>query len=441
MYALQPTCIYMLEALKHDADALARVRRMVGALGRDMQDVRLIDESNVYDAVRELSAWPPEALLADVPREHQRALVFTRIACDRPREGDALLEGRPEDVSEGVLASVLGYIDPVRDYHTYESDTQRNMVCWPTRDFGVMHGCSHGCFYCGDGKFGKYLAIGANIEEYTEKVIGPTILDTPQQRCFRMIGWGADIISLEPEYGVFEAFLAKLAEHDRYGYFHSNSDHVDWVEHVPNRDRLIGVWSMACDAMAEAIEPGSPSPDARIEAARKCQSWGVPIRYKFKPMVPVRNWRAEYASLIRRIFERTKPETIGFCVLIWMNLDQLKARIDPDLLDADYLREAEEAVETMNGQTHAPFPHHVRAEIYRFLIGEVRKWDAEVPIFLSTETREMWAELEEEVGQKARSFMCGCNPIQLPGPKLKYSKGIRRSTFFPPSPTPAPASR
>jgi len=433
MYALKPTCIYLLEALQHDSDALARARRMTEALGWDMGSVRVVDEGNVHDVVRELQGWPTGELRAGVAREHQRPLVFTQLACDRKREDDARLADRPDDVSEGVLAEVLGYIDPVRDYHTYESDTERNMVCWPTRDFGVMHGCSHGCFYCGDGKHGKYLAIGANIEEYTEKVIGPTIEAMPQQRCFRMIGWGSDIISLEPEYGVFEAFLAKLAEHDRYGYFHSNSDHVDWVEHVPHRDRLIGVWSMACDAMAETIEPGSPSPDARIEAARKCQSWGVPIRYKFKPTVPVRNWRKEYASLIRRIFERTKPETIGFCVLIWMNVEDLKARIDPELLDSDYLREAEETAATMNGQSHAPFPHHVRAEIYRFLIGEVRRWDADVPIFLSTETREMWAELEDEVGQKARSFMCGCNPIQLPGPRLRYSEKIKRSTYFAPT--------
>jgi len=432
MYALKPTQVYMLDAVREDADALARVRRMASAIGRGMDDVRVVDEGNLYDAARELSAWPPETLLPDVPKEHQRPLVFTQLACDPKREDDARLADRPEDAPESIVAALLGYIDPVRDYHTYESDTERNMVCWPTRDFGVMHGCSHGCFYCGDGKFGKYLAIGANIEEYAEKVIEPTILETPQQRCFRMIGWGADIISLEPEYGVFEAFLAKLAKHDRYGYFHSNSDHVDWIADLPNRDRLIGVWSMACDAMAETIEPGSPAPDARIEAAAKCQGWGVPIRFKFKPMVPVRNWREEYASLIQRIFEHTRPETIGFCVLIWMPLERVRQWIGLDVLDPEFVAAAEAAQEGMNDQTHAPFPHHVRAEIYRFLIREVRRWDAEVPIFLSTETREMWAELEDEVGQKAQSFMCGCNPIQVPGPRMKYSGRIRRSTYFVP---------
>ena len=96
------------------------------------------------------------------------------------------------------------------------------------------------------------------------------------------------------------------------------------------------------------------------------------------------------------------------------------------------LAAAEAAVGEMDGGTHSPFPHHLRAEVYRFLIGEVRKHDPRVPIFLSTETREMWAELADEIGQSARMFMCGCNPVQLPGPKLMTGEHIPASTYFPP---------
>jgi spore photoproduct lyase len=433
MYALKPTRLYMLDAVQEDGQALARVERMVRALGEDMGAVRRVDGGTLHDAARELAAWPTEPLRDDVPLEHQRPLVFTRLTCGGQPEDDPRFADRPEGVPAGILAHLLGYIDPVRDFHTPESDTERNMVCWPTRDFGVMQGCSHGCFYCGDGRFGKYLAIGANLEEYAERVVEPTIQGMPQQRCFRMIGWGADIISLEPEYGIFGLLLERLARHDRYGYFHSNSDHVDWIAGLPNRDRLIGVWSMACDAMARLIEPGSPSPDERIEAIRKCQTYGLPVRVKLKPVVPIRDWREEYASLIRRIFERTRPETIGFCVLIWMDLARVADWVGLELLDPEFVHAAEEAKEQMNGQTHAPFPHEVRAEIYRFLIGEVRKWSADIPIFLSTETREMWTELESEVGQKATHFMCGCNPIQVPGPKMKYAEKMKRSTFFAPA--------
>jgi len=433
MYRLQPTAIYLLDELENDADALARVDRMLTALGRTRKEARVFGLASAYDVVRELQAWPPGAPAASLPVEHQRPLVFTKLRFDASAEDEPLVADCPEDVPTHHLLQVLGYIDPVRNYHTYESDEERNMVCWPTRDFGVMSGCSHGCFYCGDGRFGKFLALGMNIAEYMREVVEPTILATPDQKCFRMIGWGADIISMEPEYGCFRDYLATLARHDRHGYFHSNSDNVDWLADEPNRDRLIGVWSLASEAVAEKIEPGSPSAAARIAAMRRCVDMGVPVRIKFKPTVPITNWREDYAALIEAVFAEVRPETIGFCCLIWMSLETITQRFGEGLLDPEFMQAAEACVEEMDGETHSPFPHHVRAELYRFLIREVRRWDTDVPIFLSTETREMWAELQDEIGQSARTFMCGCNPVQIPGPRMRPGGAIPSSTYFEPA--------
>lgn len=431
MYALEPTQILMLDELQDDPDAMARADRMLAAMGRTPEDVRVFSAQEAHDVVRELQQWPPDAP-ADVPVEHRRPLVFTKLRHGASAEEDPVIAACPEDVPKGHLLNALGYIDPTRDYHSYDSDTERNMVCWPTRDFGVVSGCSHGCFYCGDGKFGKFLSVGLNIDEYMREVVEPTIAEVPDQTCFRMIGWGADIISLEPEYGCFASYLATLAKHDRYGYFHSNSDNVGWVADEPNRDRLIGVWSLAPEKVAREIEPGSPSAAARIEAMRTLQDAGVPVRIKLKPAIPVVGWQEEFSALIRDVFAAVKPETIGFCCIIWMEVDALKQRLGGELIDPEFLQAAEDAVEEMKGQTHAPFPHEWRAKLYRFLISEVRRWDADVPIFLSTETREMWRELEDEIGQQARTFMCGCNPVQVPGPRVRSGGAIPASTYFEP---------
>ena len=435
MYQLKPTAIHMLDRVQDDPDALARVGRMLAALDKSTDDVQIIDEGNAYDVARELQQWPPDDLGDDVPAQRQRPLVFTRLVVGGTDPDVApLLAPCPDDVNKGTLRNLLGYIDPIRSYHTYEGDAEENMVCWPTQDFGVMSGCPHGCQYCGDGKSGKFIAIGANIEEYVEQVIGPTIERTPGQKCFRMIGWGADIIAFEPEYGVFEAFLGKLAQYDdHYGYFHTASDNVDWVADVPHRDRLIGVWSMTCEAVARDIEPSSPSSADRVEAMGKCADLGVPVRIKFKPMIPVRNWREEYAATIKAIFQRFRPETIGFCVIMWMSVEELKKRIDADLFDPDYLQAAEDAAEEMAGVRTGPFPHDLRADTYRFLIGEVRRWDSDIPVFMSTESREMWEELKDDLGQNPRMFACGCNPVQLPGPRMSVSRDLPRATFFTPT--------
>lgn len=435
MYALKPEKLYLFNELLTNADAMARVERILGALGRAPADVMEFGEADAVDVARELQAWPPGDDGTDCPLEHRRPLVFTRQRFT-PSAEDPVVAACPEDVPSVHLQRVLGYIDPVQDFHAYQSDLTRNMVCWPTRDFGTMTGCSHGCFYCGEGRFGKFLALGMNVQEHMEQVVGPTIEAMPQQRCFRMMGWGSDAISLEPEYGVFRSYLEKLSQYEeRYGYFHSNSDHVDWIADVPHRDRLIGVWSLASEEVGRRVEPGAPSARARIEAMAKLNGMGVPVRVKLKPTVPVVGWREDYGALIEEVFSRCRPETIGFCCLIWMSLETLKERFG-DVIDPEFLRAAEEAEEEMKGETHAPFPHATRAALYRHLISEVRKRDRHIPVFLSTETREMWAELEEEVGQRARLFMCGCNPVQVPGPRLHLTEGIGHSTYFAPGTTP-----
>ena len=431
MYELKPTKVYLSGTVKDTPDGMGRVERILGATGWEMSDVVEYGRDQAYDIAREIDAWPGDGVTDDAALQHQRPLVFTTQVIDGNREEDPLVADRPEDVPGNLVDAVLGYTSLTKDFHSPEIDAERNQVCWPTRDFGTMTGCPHGCMYCGSGLRGKCLALGMNVDEYMAKVVGPTIEQRPQQKCFRMIGWGAEQISLEPEYGVFRSYLQKLSEYeDRYGYFHAAGDNVDWVEDEPNRDRLIGVWSMTCEAVARLIEPGSPSAAARIEAGRKCQEWGVPARFKFKPVVPVRDWREEYAQTIELVFQRLRPESIGFCVVGWMNMDVLEQMIPPDLLDPDYVTAARYAAEEMRDVRAGPFPHRVRAEIYRHLIREIRRWDKTIPLYVSTESREMWEDIKDDLGQNPRTFMCGCNPIQAPGPRMMPCDALNRTTYF-----------
>jgi len=433
MYALKPTALYMLHDVNDCPDGLARVSRIVSALGRSMDDVETVTADNIYDVARSLQSWTASDSADGVPMQHQRPLVFAKIVIEAPAEHAAILAKRPEDIGEDVLKNLLGYISLVRDTHSPESDAEKNMVCWNTQDFGVMHGCPHGCQYCGFGRAGKFITVGVNIDEYMQKVVRPTIEKHPGQRCFRMIGWSADIITFEPEYGVFEAFLKTLADYDdHYGYFHTASDNVDWIADLPHRDRLIGIWSLSPESMARELEPGSPSAVDRVIAAAKLAEWGVPARFKFKPMIPVRNWRQEYADLIEEIYKRTKPETIGFCVLMWMNFVDMKERMNLDVFDPEIVTVARRAAAEMRDVRTGPFPHHIRADIYRVLIGEVRKWDKDIPVFLSTESREMWDALKDDLGQNPRTFLCGCNPIQAAGPKMLPCDALKHSTYIEP---------
>jgi len=413
---------------------MTRMQRMLAAIGNSADDVVWITKENLPDVALELERlWPPAMVSPGQTLAYTRPLVFTTMDLSYKRPDlKPLLARCPEGVSLNTLQAIEGHMTTAIDQHPHQRDQIENCVCWPTYNFGTVVGCSHGCQYCGTGRAGKYIAIALNLEGYMERVVGPVIESNPWNKVFRMILNGADLITLEPEYGLFDVFSRKLSEHDdRYGHFHTVSSNVEWFADLPHRDRLVGVWSTTCEAVARDLEPGTGRAIDRIDAAQKVQDMGIPVRYKFKPVIPVRNWREEYAWIIEEAMQRTKPESIGFCLYIWNTFESMTTTLNADLLDPECVQAARDAAEEMKGVRTGPFPHDTRAEIYRFLIKEVRRWDRNVPLYVSTETRDMWDELKDELGQDPRSYVCACSSVAVPGGGLALSPGFRYSTYHP----------
>lgn len=434
MYPLSPLRTYALDRVYDDARCVARMERILNAIGVKPCEVRRITEQNLPDVVADLAGlWPPVAVPPNQVRSFMRPLVFTTMDLGYDRlDLTPMLQRCAPGTPDGMVRNIYGHLTTAIDQHPHHLDQRNNCVCWPTYNFGTMSGCPHGCLYCGAGREGKFIAVALNLEEYMDKVVKPVIEANPWNRVFRMILNGADLMTFEPEYGLHALFSQVLAQYeDRWGHFHTGSSNVAWLADLPHRDRLVGVWSVTCEAVARDIEPGTGRAIDRIEAARKCQDLGIPVRFKFKPVIPVRNWRDEYAWIIEQMFKRTKPESVGFCLYVWNSYESLTTSISPDLLDPEYLEAARNAQEEMKGVRTGPFPHEARKAIYRFLIREVRRWDPDVLLYVSTETREMWDELKTELGQDPRNYICGCSSVAVPGRRLAISPGFRYSTYHP----------
>ncbi len=149
------------------------------------------------------------------------------------------------------------------------------------------------------------------------------------------------------------------------------------------------------------------------------------------PIIPVKTWREDCAAVIRDMFERSKPESVGFCVYMWNSFKSMSDTLDLDLMDPEMVTAARESADEMAGVITGPFPHEARAEVYRTLASEVRKYDEDVLLFISTESREMWDEMAPILGQDPKYFFCGCSSVALPGRKLALSKDCPHSTFAP----------
>lgn len=415
MYALKPDQVYAHQALRDDADARVRLDRFLGAMGRSDDDVAWYCPEGAVEVAAQLARWQPDPEVADA--SWRQPVVFTRYLADGTPDDDPVLQARPSDVPLFKLPRLLGYQAPAAAHHLPEMDAASGMTCWPAMFLSAVDGCSHGCVYCGAGRGGKALIVPLNVHEFLDRGVRPVLDANPWQKAFLMMGQ-ADIATLEPEYGLFEDFLGLLAEYeDRYGYCHTNGDNVDWMADLTHRERIIAVWSLCSDEAAAIVEPGAPPARHRIDAMARLCDLGVPVRVKLKPVVPIRGWRDSHARLLEDLLTRTRPETLGFASLIWMDDERLRSLFDPAQLDPEFVEAAHAAREEMRDSRHGPFPHAQRETLYRHLIAEARRHRSDLPLFVCTETTRMWEALQDVIGQHPRRFLCGCNSIQGPGPR------------------------
>ena len=161
----------------------------------------------------------------------------------------------------------------------------------------------------------------------------------------------------------------------------------------------------------------------RIEAVRKCQEAGYLVRYRFSPMIPVKNWCEEHTELIELIFERTQPDVISLCMFGWMDVEDARncldfSRLDPEIVSAmesaaPYIREL--------GYTSGggrPIPHEPRRLIFQHCIDEIKRVSPGTTVALCLETPEMWAALGPSMGQVSGNYVCNCGPMCTPGGRL-----------------------
>jgi len=408
MYTLDPASIYAFDDALADDRCRERVERMVHALGRPLSDVQAVSTADIPRMVGE-RGWTRARVRQGAHAGHTEPdLVFTRCKFDDAPEIAPVLERCPEGTPASLVRDMLGHGGVQQ--HNERLDSGR--ICRSRSQFDTIYGCPHGCAYCSGG---KVATIFANVEEYIERPVAPAAEANPWQKVFMFNSCLTDILAFEPEYEL----VALLSAHfertpDQWHLIHTKSANVDFLVDEP-LERTICLWSMTSATVSREIEPRSATTEERIEAAAACRDTGYPVRVKFKPIVPVRGWQDEAREMIRGVMTQAPPETIGLCFVAWMSGEELERIIDPGMLDPRFLAGMREAAEEMRGVRPGPFPHDLRAEVYDFYLREIRRYDAETPVFLCTESRDMWREFAPRLGFGPRDYPCGCGPQCPPG--------------------------
>jgi spore photoproduct lyase len=363
-----------------------------------------------------------------VIREHGWENARRRMGMGQPIDDPALFLGvmrwdgkfderaRPireacPEFPHGLARAMLGYDAFVWfQSHTKKLHPCRDHVCRPAWRIHLMNGCPHRCFYC---SFGRVLTMMMNHDEYIEK-LDELVERNPWQETY-LYEDDAEALALEPEYGAMRVLVEYFAaKPDRYTIVHTKSANVDFLKDIDHGGHTILVWSLTPRTQSEVMEPKCGTMEERIEAARKCREWGYTVRYKFKPIVPVKGWADEIAEMVRLLFERSEPDVISLFVLAWMKVSELTELCDTSLLDPEFLQAALGAAPEMANTRVAPFPHELRKRVYRHCLREIRRYNKHIPVTLSTETLQMWRELGPELGYSPADYPCGCGPQAIP---------------------------
>ena len=442
MYSVRPNRVYIMDRVLQDPRCVERLQRLLSALGctldhatpqngkvnsigvpgatviRDDDLPAVIRQNGWLGDVRQgassLTGDPDIVFSSFVwdPAGRQERLggdLFKRCLAAHTYFGDC-----KQNFAHGRTAALLG----AAPFHHYEKradwSSRQDVVCWSLLDLHSAWGCFHRCAYC---QRSSVFVIMLNVEEFLEQVVR-LMAEHPWQKTFRY-DVEQDALTLEPEYGACRLLVEHFAGlDDRYLILFSKSANVDFLLPLAHRGHTIMLWTLSSPWVSRRFEAKTGTTEERLEAARRCQQAGYPVRFKFKPIIPTRDWRAEATDTLERLFAAVRPENLSMETVFFDSVKELDDCLGLDNLDPAAVaaaQAAEKAPWDKAADGQRPFPHAVKEEIYRHYIAEVRRLSPDTPITLCAESQRMWAALADVLGHKPWDFVCNCGPHCIPG--------------------------
>ena len=236
---------------------------------------------------------------------------------------------------------------------------------------------------------------------------------TPDEKVIFNSGELADSLAMEHLTKAGQEFIPWFGETENgYLFMLTKSDNVDEILGLPHNGHTIIAFSMNAPEISRKFEVGAPSFERRLEAARKVQEAGYPLRIRIDPIVPVDGWQTMYSETIKRIFDVVSPERITLGTLRFE--DQFyKMRDNFITTGPDLINMMNEMIPMFHPKLFPgkkkpksgkySFSDDKRVEIFDFAIKEIRKY-SDCRIALCKESADVW----HRVGLELSRCSCVC---------------------------------
>jgi spore photoproduct lyase len=406
MLPLKASQVLYVEGIEDDPVVRARAERLLQHISTD--EVRTVSDEELNGIMGEVFDHSPRhGMKSDI----RPIVIFNRFRLHDPE----MEQKRRRDAYPNLLRLNLnGYAG--FDWRKSGSAAVRErlgIVCQPAWHIHTVVGCHFRCAYC---NLGWYANIMLNLEDYVAQ-LDKWMEWCPNQRLFQWDNY-TDTVCWEPEYGAAKLLVEYFAGRPGQALelYVGKSDNVDFLLDLDHRGHTVCCWSLAARTQSTLFEPVSAPMQARIDAMRKCQDAGYPVRVRLSPIIPVRNWREENGAMLELLFAKVKPDVMTIETIRFLDSAAIEECFDTSLLDEDYLA----AMKSTDGADHlqgCELPHEYRKEFYEFFFNEIGRLSPETPIAFCRESFEMWDEFKETFaaqGQTTRKYFCNCGPHCAP---------------------------
>lgn len=172
--------------------------------------------------------------------------------------------------------------------------------------FSHMLNCIYDCRYCFlQGMYrSAHQVVFVNFVDF-ERAISDTLTRCQGQPVWFFSGYDCDSLAWEPVTGFIGHFLPFFARNPRARLeIRTKSTQVRALLAHPPLDNVVVAFSLSPDAVARSLEHRAPTLEARIAAMASVQDAGWPTGLRLDPLIRLENFREEYRTLLRTLFDR-----------------------------------------------------------------------------------------------------------------------------------------
>ncbi|MBN2022886.1 MAG: hypothetical protein JW809_08820 [Pirellulales bacterium] len=268
--------------------------------------------------------------------------------------------------------------------------------------------CPYGCHYCYLAGtpgvwFSPTVKVFLNLEEILAEV-DRTANQIGRPTAF-YLGKLQDGLALEPLSGYARTMIPFFAQHPcARMVILTKSANVENLLDLDHASRTTLSWTVNAPEIVQRFETNTPAITDRIDAMRRCAQAGYPVRAVLMPIIPVGDWRETYGRFIVTLLESVPLSRITLGLICSypqaQRLMELKLGRENaiSLLLASPLARNGRGAGREGGERsddgRIRFGRATREEVYRYLIGCIRRHRPDLEIGLCLEDEAMFAALD-----------------------------------------------